>query len=137
METRWQPGKNEQAVRSTLPSRPAGLIATADNAVQSCFAALFSGAQRGIIFKPGQKPSFGKAEAEWAWPDGWNELRRLGLVTWVETETPCHPSFGDVPPMVEIDWQITKRGLEVRDDDLKWFREIMDARDRDAADRND
>lgn len=126
------PEATEKAVRDSLLSRPAGVINGATREAQGCFAALFNGARNGTIFKPGQRPFFGKAEAELAWPDGWNELRGLGLVEWTEREKPCHPSF-NAAPMIEIVWQITDKGRDVRDDDLKWFRELMDAQDRDMS----
>lgn len=125
-----QRGPLEQAVWNELETRPAGVINRAGLHARNCFAALFNGARRGTIFKPGQIPFFGKAEAEWAWPDGWNELKQLGLVKWTEVERPCHPSF-NAPPMVDIEWSITDRGREVRTDDLKWFNELMDAREAD------
>jgi hypothetical protein len=125
-------GPKEQLVWDGMPSRPAGLINQASRSANSCFAALFNGARNGTIFKPGQNPVFGKAEAEWAWPDGWNELRALGLVEWTERERPCHPRFNE-PPMIEIDWHVTDEGHKVREDDLKWFRELMNARDQDEA----
>lgn len=127
-------GPREQDVWDGLRVRPAGVINATSRLANGCFAGLFNGAnQKGVIFKPGQSPSFGKAECEWAWPDGWNELKALGLVEWTETEQPCHPSFGDVPPMIYIHWTVTERGWQVRDDDLKWFRELMNARQADEA----
>ena len=125
-------GSQEKAVWDGMPNRLAGVINQASREASRCFAALFNGARKGTIFKPGQAPVFGKAEAEWAWPNGWNELRSLGLVEWSEVERPCHPSFNS-PPMVDIVWTITDKGWSVRDDDLKWFRELMDARDRDES----
>ena len=121
-------GPKEQAVWDTLESRPAGVINRAGREANLCFAALFNGARNGMAPASGWKPTFGKAEAEWAWPDGWNELRDLGLVEWKEIQRPYHPSF---PPMVEIVWSITEKGWEVRNDDLAWFREIINVRDQD------
>ena len=126
-----QRGPKEQAVWDGVTSRPAGIINGASKDANRCFAALFNGARKGWCSKPDAAPSFGKAEAEWAWPHGWSELKALGLVTWTSKEVPCHPSFGNVPPMVDIEWTITDKGWDVRDDDLKWFRELMDARDAD------
>ena len=128
-------GPREQSVFDSLNGRPAGVINRASREANSCFAALFNGARNGTIFVPGQKPVFGKAEAEWAWPNGWNELRDLGVVEWREIERPCHPSFGDVPPMISIEWVVTEKGWQVRVDDLNWFRELMDARSRDQDSR--
>ena len=127
-------GPREQEVWDGRDARLAGVIYATSRSAQNGFAGLFNGANsKGVIFKPGQRPSFGKAECEWAWPDGWNELKSIDLVEWSETKQPCHPSFGDVPPMIYIHWKITDKGWKVREDDLKWFNELMSARDADEA----
>src|SRR5882672_7309804 len=76
-----EPGPNEQAVRATLPGRPANIINEASLGAQGCFAGFFNGASsKGIIFVPeNDSLTIGKAECEWDWRENWGELKKLGL----------------------------------------------------------
>lgn len=133
--TDW--GPEEMRVIATLPDRPAGLLEKIELAedergdaygtVDRTFAALFNGAMSGRMMH-GDTPWFGKAEAEWGWPNAWAALRDAGLVTW-EIKRETHPG-GDFD---YFHWQITDLGWKVRDDDLAYFRERMNARDKDES----
>jgi len=120
-----EPGPNEQAVRATLPGRPANIINEASLGAQGCFAGFFNGASsKGIIFVPeNDSLTIGKAECEWDWRENWGELKKLGLLEW--TEEPKTDARGK--PWVYVWPEITAKGREVRKDDVAWFRALMDA----------
>lgn len=128
-------------MRGTMADRPAGLLerielpeekrSDSHGSVENTFAALFNGARQGWGH-PERGPSFGKAEAEWGWPNAWYALRDAGLITITET-------IEDAPGLVggkslRVEWGVTELGWQVRDDDLAYFRELMSARRADEAD---
>jgi len=127
----WVPGPREKAVRDTLTSRPAGIINDAPNNVNSCFAGFFNGCRsRGSIV--GDDGLFiGKAECEWNWRETWGALRDLGLIEWREETVDAPGAKGGKMTWVHL--TITTKGHDVRDDDLKWFREFCAAQDADKA----
>lgn len=134
-------GPKELAVRATLSERPAGLIerielppekrSDAHGSVENTFAALFNGARQGYGH-PERGPSFGKAEAEWGWPNAWYALRDAGLITITESIEEAPGAVGG--KSLRVEWGVTDLGWQVRDDDLAYFRELMDARRADEAD---
>lgn len=118
-------GPKEQAVRATLPGRPAAMLyeeTDLGRKIFSCFAGLFNGAFQGRITAKGGL-FVGKAECEWDWQEVWPAMKELGLVDYSIDEV-THPS-GYVSK--NLHWNITEKGFEVRDDDIKYFRELMDA----------
>ena len=120
-------GPKEKAVRDTLTNRPAGELTKLEREDSRCFTAMFNGAHTpGRIFgKMGLK--CGKAECEWNWPEGWKRLQDAGLIEFnIVTREPA--SFD------EVHFRITGRGHTVREDDIKWFNELMAARHADEAD---
>jgi len=122
-------GPREQGVFDTLPNRPAGIINAAEDRVSSCFAGIFNGCLARGHLSQDDSLKIGKAECEWDWRETWGELKRLGLIDWTEEETPNHPSVGGTSRYVHL--TVTDKGREVRDDDMRWFRELMDARTAD------
>lgn len=126
-----QRGPLEQAVYDSKSSRPAGVILGASRGANSCFAGIFNGCRAtGYIFVPERDDlSIGKYECEVNWRETWAELKSLGLIDWREENVPCH----DGSKMIHVHLSVTAKGLEVREDDLKWFRELMNARDADEA----
>lgn len=122
-------GPKEQAVWDARLNRPAGVILAASKEASRCFAGIFNGcSSRGVIFKPDTDHlSIGKAECEWDWRKTWGELKSLGLIDWREEDVPCH----DGRKMIYVHLSVTEKGHEVRDDDLAFFRQLMDARDVD------
>jgi len=124
-------GPKENAVRATLATRPAGILDAFDNRVSNCFAGLFNGARREGIIWPNGSLFVCKAECEWGWPGDWEKLRDAGLLTFRLEERPNHPSIGGTTAYVP--WSITKKGWDVRDDDLAYFNELMDARRKDES----
>lgn len=126
----WVDGPKEAAVRATLPSRPAGIIQNVENNVNGCFAGFFNGCLSKGSLHNGHL-SIGKSECEWDWEETWGKLRELGLITWTTEQVPNHHTIGGHTTYVHL--TITDKGWEVRNDDLKWFRELMDARDQDEA----
>lgn len=126
-------GPREKAVRASLEGRPASLWHNlperphASGSASSTFASFFNGARKGMITTNGHF-SCGKAEAEWGFPEAWDQLVTAGLITYeiVESEV---PGWKDVP------WEITELGWQVREDELKWFHELMDAQRADMNER--
>jgi hypothetical protein len=119
----------EQAVCETLKTRPAGIINGAPRNVQTCFAGLFHGAHSPASYVPGFSFYCGKAECEWDWRETWGALRDLGLMEWSENEEDAPGAVGG--KQVKVPWSITDKGWDVREDDLKWFDELLAARRRD------
>lgn len=128
---RWVPGPHEQAVRDGLQSRLAAIINDTSNKVQGCFAGFFNGCHAtGSLWGDDDKfLSIGKAECEWEWRETWGSLKALGLIDWTERTIPAPGAKSG--KMTEVHLAITDKGHAVRDDDLKWFRELMNARERD------
>ena len=133
-------GPNESAVWETLGSRLAGLINRAHShsleddpiaAVERTFTGLFNGARSPGSVWPTGGLFVGKAECEWDWPAAWENLREMGLIEYHLEERPNHPSFGGATTYVH--WSITDNGWETREDDLKFFNEVLDARGKDEA----
>lgn len=116
-----QPGQYERAVRSTLPTRPAGVIWHKDvlQRTRWCFAGFFNGAKRtGSLHNGALK--IGKAECEWDWQETWAALQGLGLITYtVETRT-AKTGY----EITDVTWTLTPKGRQVRDDDLKYSDEL-------------
>lgn len=118
-------GPNEQAVRSTIERRPAGLLRklprrpSIEGTATGTFASLFNGVRAPWITPNG---SFfaGKAEAEWGWPETWEQLRDAGLIDF-EIHEPNDAGFRDVT------FEITELGWKVRNDDIAYSREISRA----------
>jgi len=115
----------EIAVRATLKDRPAGILSELPRVegkypASNVFAALFNGARQGYAI-PNGRVFFGKAEAEWGWPHAWEELMQAGLIIFSLDGN-------------RVAWAITNKGMEVRNDDLAYFRELMKAMDLDEAD---
>lgn len=124
---------NEQAVRESLQNRPAGALQQwgrggGHRSVSATFASLFNGAQKGSIF-PNGVFKCGKAEAEWGWPENWDRLVEAGLITYDIVDGP-----GD---WKTVNWSITDKGWDIREDDLAYFKELMDAKDADDEDAAD
>ncbi len=126
-----QVGPKEQAVRDTLPNRPAGIINAVENKVSDCFAGIFNGCGSRGYLSADDGLKIGKAECEWSWRETWGALKSLGLIDWTEEEKPNHPDIGGTSRYVHL--TVTDKGHDVREDDLKWFRELMDARRADEA----
>lgn len=117
-----KPGQNEHAVRSTLPARPAGILWGNDvlQRTRSCFAGFFNGAKKtGSLYNGALK--IGKAECEWDWQETWAALQDLGLITYT-VETRTAPSGYEI---TDVTWTLTPKGRQVREDDLKYFDELM------------
>ncbi len=121
-------GPHEAEVRRTLPGRPAGILYDVDPRVSQCFAGLFNGARQGHLW-PNGKLYVGKAECEWDWEQVWPVLRALGLVIYEIRETK-HPT-GYVSQ--DFLWSITEKGHTVREDDNQFFRDLMDAMQKDRS----
>jgi hypothetical protein len=118
-------GPNETRVRATLPERKAAIINGASRAAADCFSGFFNGASStGHVLRDGSL-KIGKAECEWDWQQTWPELMRLGLIGWTEEERPNHPDIGGTSRYVHL--TITDLGREVREDDNRYFRDLMDA----------
>ena len=132
-------GPNEQAIRDTLASRPAGLINKEHShgfddpiaAVERTFTGLFHGARSPGSIRSKGGLFVGKAECEWDWSAAWETLRDMGLIEYRLEEKPNHHSFGGTTTYVH--WSITEKGWQTLEDDLKWFNELMDARIKDEA----
>lgn len=125
-------GPREQAVRASLEGRPAGILARLDpepGGTERCdyvFAALHNGALVTGYVSPTNTLFIGKAEAEWGWPACWEKLRDAGLIEFETYETPSKkPGY---EPLVRLRWRVTELGDKVREDDLAWFNELLDAR---------
>lgn len=91
-----------------------------------CFAGMFSGCKRrGVIFTPDKSDhlSIGKAECEWDWRNTWGELKASGLIDWEEENVPCY----DGSRMVYVHLSITQKGYDFREEDLRQWRQRMDA----------
>lgn len=107
-------GEREQAVRDTLPSRPAGVINGASGKAQHCFSGLLHGARAIGMIYPNGGLFIGKAECEWDWQDTWGELKSLGLIEWrVEGN--------------KLIWEVTDKGRAVRSDDNRYLDELVAA----------
>lgn len=118
----------EQAVRDSLPTRPANVIQSLGQEAERTFAGLFNGALRkGSIRRDAL--FIGKAECEWYWPQAWQTLKGAGLIDYSLKEEPNHPTIGGTTNY--LTWSVTDLGWDVRNDDIKWFHELMDARDSD------
>ena len=87
---------------------------------RNCFAGMFNGCKgKGVIFKPETDAlSIGKAECEWNWRDTWGELKSHGLIDWQEEDVPCL----DGSKMKYVHLQITEKGHDWRDEDLRLYR---------------
>lgn len=118
-------GPKEQTVRETLSNRPAGLLEAISREATRCFAGLFNGARSHGWIGQGGGLIIGKAECQWDWEKTWPELRDAGLITWTTEDRPNHPDFGG--HTTHIDWKITDKGWDVREDDLRYFNELMTA----------
>jgi len=117
-----EPGPLEQAVRDSMAARPANEIAKQSVRVRGCFAGLFNGAKsEGFVHESGL--SIGKAECEWGWPEDWDTLRDAGLIEYRMIDGPRGSK--------RLVWSITAKGMDVRTDDVRAFRELMAARDDD------
>lgn len=119
-------------MRATLPSRPAALLhedTDLRHKIARCFTALFCGARQGHV-QPGAGLFLGKAECEWDWQEVWPAMKDLGLVDYKIDEV-THPT-GCVTK--DFRWNVTEKGHDVRDDDNKYFEELMTAmgQDREA-----
>lgn len=122
-------GPRENAVRETLPKRPAGELHLMTREQGWCFAGLFNGALKHSTRIMNGRFFCGKAECEWGWPGDWEALRDAGLITFKrEREDYADGGHGEV-----VTWDITDKGWKVRDDDLAWTRELMAARRMDEA----
>lgn len=123
-------GPREQAVWDTLPSRPAGIINATPNDVNGCFAGIFNGCQsRGSLYEDSLK--IGKAECEWNWRHTWGALKALGLIDWREETVDAPGAKSGKATWVHL--TVTDKGHDVREDDVKWFRELMNARREDES----
>jgi hypothetical protein len=120
----------EQQVRDTLPNRPAGMINGLSREAQTTFAGLFNGGYKQGWFLPNGSLHMGKAECEWHWPAAYEELRDAGLIKYHTEDRPHAKGGGSTTYLIN---EITERGWDVREDDLKWFRELMDAMRADEA----
>jgi hypothetical protein len=118
-------------VRDSLAGRPAGRINALSQNAQHTFAGLFNGARCPGHFAPNGRLFVGKAECQWHWPAAWEELKAAGLIDYHTEERANHPSFGGT--RTHLHWNVTALGQSVRGDDVKWFRELMDARGQDEA----
>jgi hypothetical protein len=120
-------GPKEQEVRATLTSRPAGVLYKSEEArkVNSCFAGLFNGARSRGWMSPKGGLSLGKAECEWDWQEIWPRMVLMGLVEFELKPRPNHPDFGGFS--ADFTWGVTDFGLTVREDDNKYFKELMEA----------
>ena len=119
-------GPRETAVRAGLGERPCGALYAGEDAEASrlervTFAALFNGAGQGLIGPAGF--SCGKAEAEMGWPGAWAGLQTKGLISF-ETGP-------EGPAGIPVEWSVTAAGYQARNDDLRFFRELMGAIDLD------
>jgi len=125
-------GKKEAAVRATLATRPcAVLYALKHQGAKSCFAGFFNGAlRRGRIYGDGGL-FIGKAECEWDWQETWAELRDLGLINYTLITKPAPGAVSG--KMTEVTLEITEKGRRVREDDMAYFRALMDAMHEDEA----
>lgn len=121
-------GPEQAAVRATLAGRPAGVLKCDDRRIWATFTGLFCGA-RAVGYVNGVHLSIGKAECEWDWLDVWPKLQGLDLIGWYLDMTPNHPKFGG--HTVKLQWWVTDHGWAVRDDDLAYYRALMDAIDED------
>lgn len=117
-------GPNEKRVRDTLPSRAAAKYYALPQNVQHCFSGLFNGAlSRGRVNAANDGLFIGKAECEWDWRETWTALQDAGLIVWrLEDET-----FPNGHKTTNLIWGITEKGQTVSDDDLTYFRALMDA----------
>lgn len=117
-------GLKEQAVRATLPSRPAAILYK-DTALRRrlnrCFAGLFDGAVQGRI-TPNGGLSLGNPDCERDWQKVWPAMKELGLVEYSIEEV-----IERGVPSRHFYWNITDKGHQVREDALKYFRELMEA----------
>lgn len=76
------------------------------------FLALYAGAHSPSMIWPNGGIHCGKAECEWIWPSGWEQLRDAGLIQYEVKDFKCHD--GDI--MKEVHWNTTPRGDALRDD---------------------
>lgn len=133
-------GPKERAVRATLPNRPAAVLYERDDItrkINHCFAGLFNGARsRGWISPPRAGLFLGKSECEWDWQQVWPAMRNLGLVDYYTQERPA-PFTSGIPWRIDFHWWITDKGWDVREDDLRYFRELTAAMDADESERMD
>ena len=126
-------GPKEAAVRATLANRPASILyldGTIGHQINRCFAGLFNGARQGHL-TPNGGLFLGKAECEWDWEEVWPALQALELVEYRLEEVPAPGAVSG--KMTKFHWSITDKGHDVREDDIKYFRELMDARTADEA----
>lgn len=119
-------GPRERAVRDGLAKRPAAVIDGASKEASDCFAGLFNGALRTGHIGPNDDLFIGKSECERGWRASWGELRDLGLVEW-STEQSFRTDGVPLEGRQELRWRITEKGWGVRDDDVKYFHEIIGA----------
>lgn len=93
-----------------------------------CFAGMFNGCKsRGVIFTPDKSDGLfiGKAECEWDWRQTWGELKAAGLIDWTEEDVRTH----DGGRMVYVHLEITKKGSDFREEDLRQWRARQAAKD--------
>jgi hypothetical protein len=123
-----EPGPLERAVRDSMAARPANEIAKQSVRVRGCFAGLFNGALSEGSVNAENGLFIGKAECEWGWPEDWDTLRDAGLI---EYRLVDGPKVKMGKPWKRLLWSITEKGMNVRTDDVRAFRELMAARDDD------
>lgn len=119
----------EQLVLESLGDRPAGIIASAPINVRNCFAGMFNGCKATGSIGLNDHLFIGKAECEWDWRETWGDLKTRGLIDWREETIDAPGAVGG--KMTKVHLRITDKGWDVREDDVKWFRELMSARDED------
>ena len=122
-------GKNEKAIRDGLKDRPAFRRRNLSREAQITFDGLFNGALSKGSFNKNGALFIGKAECEWHWPDAYNELRDTGLLEYRTYEVDNHSDIGGQTTF--LDWRITELGWEVRQDDLAYFNESLEAMEQD------
>lgn len=124
-------GPNAQAIVDGLKDRPASVIAREADDVQATFRALFNGAQSPAQLL-GTLLFCGHADGAAGWPRCWDELVRIGLVTYaVRTERSALISDAKIASFVH--WVITPKGWTVRMDDVAWMTEFKAATEADKA----
>lgn len=126
-------GPREQAVRDSLDTRRAGIINSLGHGPRDCFAGLFNGALVHSAFVDAKDSLFiGKSECEHDWQQNWAVLEAAGLVEF--TLTPNTSPSGHMSTI--FTWRVTKKGWQVREDDIKWYHELMQAiRDDEAQEQ--
>jgi len=126
-------GPREAAAYATRTGRASGVLDTISREASRCFTGLFNGASQHSAYVTSKGSFFcGKAECEWGWPKDWEDLRDQGLITF-STDRQDAPGAID-GYHVKVTWDITEKGWKVREDDLAWFGELMDARRQDEDD---